>query len=184
MNENKHSKIIILVWNIYLAILSPTIILMCAILQLESDSYHTAGIAAGRPCGLIIAFFPLVIFGINWRMGSYFTIITQSVWFLIFSKLVFFFFQKESYAPIVYYCGLIINVTALLWCIVIKVYKPLENEIYRYPWSEWMVPHYDDCKIERILRLFDLSCSIAAIILGTPIIARDCKSILEIICGR
>lgn len=119
--------------------------------------------------------FPLVIFGINWRMGSYFTIITQSVWFLIFSKLVFFFFQKESYAPIVYYCGLIINVTALLWCIVIKVYKPLENEIYRYPWGEWMVPHYDDRKIERMLRLFDLSCSIAAIILGTPIIARDCK---------
>ena len=184
MNENKFSKKIILAWNIYLAFLTPTIVLMYAVWNIESDSYLTKGMASGLTFGLIIAFFPLVIFGINWRMGSYFTIITQSVWFLIFSKLVFFFFQKESYAPIVYYCGLIINVTALLWCIVIKVYKPLENEIYRYPWSEWMVPHYDDCKIERMLRLFDLSCSIAAIILGTPIIARDCKSILEIICGR
>lgn len=50
---------------------------------------------------------------------------TKRMVFNIF-KVGVLLFQKESYAPIVYYCGLIINVTALLWCIVIKVYKPLE----------------------------------------------------------
>lgn len=103
MNENKFSKKIILAWNIYLAFLTPTIVLMYAVWNIESDSYLTKGMASGLTFGLIIAFFPLVIFGINWRMGSYFTIITQFVWFFIFSKLLSLFFQKESYAPIVYY---------------------------------------------------------------------------------
>lgn len=166
MNENKFSKKIILAWNIYLAFLTPTIVLMYAVWNIESDSYLTKGMASGLTFGLILAYFPLVIFGINWRMGSYFTIITQFVWFFIFSKLLSFFFQKESYAPIVYYCGLVIDVTALLWCIIIKVYKPLENEIYRYPWGTWMVPHYDDSKIDKILMGIYVICSIIAGILG------------------
>lgn len=160
-NENKFSKKIILAWNIYLAFLTPTIVLMYAVWNIESDSYLTKGMASGLTFGLIIAFFSLVIFGINWRMGSYFTIITQFVRFFIFSKLLSFFFQKESYAPIVYYCGLVIDVTALL-----KVYKPLENEIYRYPWGTWMVPHYDDSKIDKILMEIYVICSIIAGILG------------------
>ncbi|WP_455720395.1 hypothetical protein [Agathobacter sp.] len=166
MNEFKHSKTFILVWNIYLAFLTPTILLMYGIWNLESDSYLTKGMAGGLTWGLYIAFFPLVIFGINMKMDSTFTIIINCIWFVIFSKLLFYFFQEQSYAPIVYHIGVTINITALLWCIIIKVYKPLESEIYKYPWGEWMIPHYHDHKIEYLLRIFDMSASICALIFG------------------
>ena len=44
-NENKFSKKIILAWNIYLAFLTPTIVLMYAVWNIESDSYLTKGMA-------------------------------------------------------------------------------------------------------------------------------------------
>ena len=62
---------IILIWNIYLTILIPFVVLLSGIWHLESGVRH--GKAAGLPIAVILAFLPLVLFGLKWKMDSTFT---------------------------------------------------------------------------------------------------------------
>lgn len=56
---------IILIWNIYLTILIPFVVLLSGIWHLESGVRH--GKAAGLPIAVILAFLPLVLFGLKWK---------------------------------------------------------------------------------------------------------------------
>lgn len=57
------SRNIILIWNIYLTILIPFVVLLSGIWHLESGVRN--GKAAGLPIAVILAFLPLVLFGLN-----------------------------------------------------------------------------------------------------------------------
>ena len=72
------SRNIILIWNIYLTVLIPFVVLLSGIWHLESGVRH--GKAAGLPIAVILAFLPLVLFGLKWKMDSTFTIIVSCVW--------------------------------------------------------------------------------------------------------
>ena len=102
---------IILIWNIYLTILIPFVVLLSGIWHLESGVRH--GKAAGLPIAVILAFLPLVLFGLKWKMAYY-------------------FFYDKTNSPIVYYSSVIVNITALMWSIIVKEYKPLEEHILKY----------------------------------------------------
>lgn len=60
------SRNIILIWNIYLTILIPFVVLLSGIWHLESGVRN--GKAAGLPIAVILAFLPLVLFGLKWKM--------------------------------------------------------------------------------------------------------------------
>ena len=64
------SRNIILIWNIYLTILIPFVVLLSGIWHLESGVRN--GKAAGLPIAVILAFLPLVLFGLKWKMDSTF----------------------------------------------------------------------------------------------------------------
>ena len=78
---------IILIWNIYLTILIPFVVLLSGIWHLESGVRH--GKAAGLPIAVILAFLPLVLFGLKWKMDSTFTIIASCVWFIFMWKMAY-----------------------------------------------------------------------------------------------
>lgn len=63
------SRNIILIWNIYLTILIPFVVLLSGIWHLESGVRN--GKAAGLPIAVILAFLPLVLFGLKWKMDKY-----------------------------------------------------------------------------------------------------------------
>ena len=45
-------------------------------------------------------------------------------------KMAYYFFYDKTNSPIVYYSSVIVNITALLWSIIVKEYKPLEEHIF------------------------------------------------------
>ena len=94
------SRNIILIWNIYLTILIPFVVLLSGIWHLESGVRH--GKAAGLPIAVILAFLPLVLFGLKWKMDSTFTIIASCVWFIFMWKMAYYFFYDKTNSPIVY----------------------------------------------------------------------------------
>ena len=118
------SRNIILIWNIYLTILIPFVVLLSGIWHLESGVRH--GKAAGLPIAVILAFLPLVLFGLKWKMDSTFIIIASCVWFIFMWKMAYYFFYDKTNSPIVYYSSVVVNITALMWSIIVKEYKPLE----------------------------------------------------------
>lgn len=98
---------IILIWNIYLTILIPFVVLLSGIWHLESGVRH--GKAAGLPIAVILAFLPLVLFGLKWKMDSTFTIIVSCVWFIFMWKMEYYFFYDKTNSPIVYYITLAVK---------------------------------------------------------------------------
>ena len=92
---------IILIWNIYLTILIPFVVLLSRIWHLESGVRH--GKAAGLPIAVILAFLPLVLFGLKWKMDSTFTIIASCVWFIFMWKMAYYFFY-DKFSGSQYYC--------------------------------------------------------------------------------
>ena len=134
---------IILIWNIYLTILIPFVVLLSGIWHLESGVRH--GKAAGLPIAVILAFLPLVLFGLKWKMEYY-------------------FFYDKTNSPIVYYSSVIVNITALLWSIIVKEYKPLEEHILKYRQDQWLVPCSENYKENKVLRSIWLVCFIGTVV--------------------
>lgn len=87
INHYNRSRNIILIWNIYLTILIPFVVLLSGIWHLESGVRN--GKAAGLPIAVILAFLPLVLFGLKWKMDSTFTIIVSCVWFIFMWKMAY-----------------------------------------------------------------------------------------------
>lgn len=46
--------------------------------------------------------------------------------------MAYYFFYDKTNSPIVYYSSVIVNITALLWSVIVKEYKPLEEHILKY----------------------------------------------------
>ena len=135
------SRNIILIWNIYLTILIPFVVLLSGIWHLESGVRN--GKAAGLPIAVILAFLPLVLFGLKWKMD---------------------FFYDKTNSPIVYYSSVIVNITALLWSIIVKEYKPLEEHILKYRQDQWLVPCSENYKENKVLRSIWLVCFIGTVV--------------------
>ena len=153
---------IILIWNIYLTVLIPFVVLLSGIWHLESGVRH--GKAAGLPIAVILAFLPLVLFGLKWKMDSTFTIIVSCVWFIFMWKMEYYFFYDKTNSPIVYYSSVIVNITALLWSIIVKEYKPLEEHILKYRQDQWLVPCSENYKENKVLRSIWLVCFIGTVV--------------------
>lgn len=98
---------------------------------MESGVRH--GKAAGLPIAVILAFLPLVLFGLKWKMAYY-------------------FFYDKTNSPIVYYSSVVVNITALMWSIIVKEYKPLEEHILKYRQDQWLVPCSENYKENKVLR--------------------------------
>ena len=45
-------------------------------------------------------------------------------------KMAYYFFYDKTNSPIVYYSSVVVNITALMWSIIVKEYKPLEEHIF------------------------------------------------------
>lgn len=67
-----------------------------------------------------LSFLPLVLFGLKWKMDSTFTIIASCVWFIFMWKMAYYFFYDKTNSPIVYYSSVVVNITALMWSIIVK----------------------------------------------------------------
>lgn len=137
------SRNIILIWNIYLTVLIPFVVLLSGIWHLESGVRH--GKAAGLPIAVILAFLPLVLFGLKWKMAYY-------------------FFYDKTNSPIVYYSSVVVNITALMWSIIVKEYKPLEEHILKYRQDQWLVPCSENYKENKVLRSIWLVCFIGTVV--------------------
>lgn len=153
---------IILIWNIYLTILIPFVVLLSGIWHLESGVRH--GKAAGLPIAVILVFLPLVLFGLKWKMDSTFTIIASCVWFIFMWKMAYYFFYDKTNSPIVYYSSVVVNITALMWSIIVKEYKPLEEHILKYRQDQWLVPCSENYKENKVLRSIWLVCFIGTVV--------------------
>lgn len=158
------SKIVILFWNIYLTMFVPFAFSLITVWHLESDSDFTHGRTSALPAGIIIVFVPLVVFGLKWGMDRTFTIVVCCAWFAFIWKMIYYFFVCITYAPVVYYCTLMINITALIWSIAIKVYSPLQKYILQYPQEQWLLPHSENNSLNRILRTIWLAGLVVATI--------------------
>lgn len=99
-----------------------------------------------------LSFLPLVLFGLKWKMDSTFTIIVSCVWFIFMWKMAYYFFYDKTNSPIVYYSSVIVNITALMWSIIVKEYKPLEEHILKYRQDQWLVPCSENYKENKVLR--------------------------------
>lgn len=140
----------------------PFVVLLSGIWHLESGVRH--GKAAGLPIAVILAFLPLVLFGLKWKMDSTFTIIASCVWFIFMWKMAYYFFYDKTNSPIVYYSSVVVNITALMWSIIVKEYKPLEEHILKYRQDQWLVPCSENYKENKVLRSIWLVCFIGTVV--------------------
>lgn len=92
-----------------------------------------------------LSFLPLVLFGLKWKMAYY-------------------FFYDKTNSPIVYYSSVVVNITALMWSIIVKEYKPLEEHILKYRQDQWLVPCSENYKENKVLRSIWLVCFIGTVV--------------------
>lgn len=88
----------------------------------------------------------------------------QGVWFIFMWKMAYYFFYDKTNSPIVYYSSVVVNITALMWSIIVKEYKPLEEHILKYRQDQWLVPCSENYKENKVLRSIWLVCFIGTVV--------------------
>ena len=78
--------------------------------------------------------------------------------------MAYYFFYDKTNSPIVYYSSVIVNITALLWSVIVKEYKPLEEHILKYRQDQWLVPCSENYKENKVLRSIWLVCFIGPVV--------------------
>ena len=78
--------------------------------------------------------------------------------------MAYYFFYDKTNSPIVYYSSVIVNITALLWSVIVKEYKPLEEHILKYRQDQWLVPCSENYKENKVLRSIWLVCFIGTVV--------------------
>ena len=89
---------------------------------------------------------------------------TYSICSSFIGDMAYYFFYDKTNSPIVYYSSVIVNITALLWSVIVKEYKPLEEHILKYRQDQWLVPCSENYKENKVLRSIWLVCFIGTVV--------------------